>query len=175
MSSAFSVKQVGGVFAVFGPGLTLSMQSRADADAAARALNEQRRQLRIVHDPERGCGRCPFVSLEDEDGYPHAHHGPTGPAAPRPTAPAAAPAPAPPPSACAALPAGAGSVAGWWVGHRDHQIAVTGADLVAEGVTPGPAIGRALAEVRAAMLDGRVAGREQQLALALGVARGERP
>ena len=91
MSSACSVKQVGGVFAVFGPGLTLSMQSRADADAAARALNEQRRQLRIVHDPERGCGRCPFVSLEDEDGYPHAYCGTKGPAELGPKAPKPAP------------------------------------------------------------------------------------
>jgi tRNA nucleotidyltransferase (CCA-adding enzyme) len=79
-----------------------------------------------------------------------------------------------PATAVAALAEGTEAVAGWWTGHRDHQIAVTGADLVAEGVTPGPAIGRALAEVRAAMLDGRVGGREQQLALALAVARGER-
>lgn len=78
-----------------------------------------------------------------------------------------------PATAVAALAEGAEAVAGWWTGHRDHQIAVTGADLVGEGVAPGPAIGRALAQVRAAMLDGRVSGRDEQLALALRVARGE--
>ncbi len=36
---------------------------------------------------------------------------------------------------------------------------------------PGPAIGRALAEVRAAVLDGRVGGHDEQLALALRIAR----
>ena len=76
-----------------------------------------------------------------------------------------------PATAVAALAAGAEAVAGWWAGHRDHQIAVTGADLVGEGIPPGPAIGRALAEVRAAMLDGSVGGRDEQLALALRVAR----
>ncbi len=78
-----------------------------------------------------------------------------------------------PATAVAALAEGAEAVAGWWTGHRDHQIAVTGADLVGEGIAPGPAIGRALSQVRAAMLDGRVSGRDEQLALALRVARGE--
>ena len=41
-----------------------------------------------------------------------------------------------------------------------------------EGVPPGPAIGRALAEVREAVLDGRVGdGHDEQLALALRIAR----
>jgi len=75
-----------------------------------------------------------------------------------------------PAAAAAALAAGAGSVAIWWAGDRGRQIAVTGADLVAAGVTPGPAIGAALERVRAAMLDGRVDDREEQLALALRVA-----
>ena len=39
------------------------------------------------------------------------------------------------------------------------------------GSPPGPAIGRALAEVRAALLDGRVGGPDEQLAMALRVAR----
>ncbi len=43
---------------------------------------------------------------------------------------------------------------------------------MAAGVAPGPAIGRALDEVRAALLDGRVGGPAEQLALALRVARG---
>ena len=38
----------------------------------------------------------------------------------------------------------------WWSGDRDRDAAVRGADLVAAGVPPGPAIGRALAAVRAA-------------------------
>jgi hypothetical protein len=48
---------------------------------------------------------------------------------------------------------------------------VRGADLVRAGVPPGPAIGRALAEVRAALLDGRAGGPEAQLEMALRVAR----
>ena len=76
-----------------------------------------------------------------------------------------------PATAVAALAEGVEPVATWWAGDRARQIAVTGADLVAEGVAPGPAIGVALARVRAAMLDGRVDDREEQLALALRVAR----
>lgn len=75
-----------------------------------------------------------------------------------------------PAAAVAALAEGADAVAAWWEGHRDRQIAISGTDLVDEGVPPGPAIGRALAEVRAAMLDGRVGGRDEQLALALRIA-----
>ena len=48
---------------------------------------------------------------------------------------------------------------------------MTGADLVAAGVPPGPAIGRALRALRAATLDGRVEGHEAELALALREAR----
>ena len=76
-----------------------------------------------------------------------------------------------PAAALSALADGAEAVAGWWEGHRDRQIAISGTDLIDEGVPPGPAIGRALAAVRAAMLDGRVGGRDAQLALALRVAR----
>jgi hypothetical protein len=47
---------------------------------------------------------------------------------------------------------------------------VRGSDLVRAGVAPGPAIGRALAAVRAAVLDGAVGGPDEQLALALRVA-----
>ena len=79
-----------------------------------------------------------------------------------------------PATAVAALARGAEPVAAWWSGDRGRQIAVTGADLVGEGVAPGPAIGAALAQVRAAMLDGRVRGRDEQLALALRLAREHR-
>ena len=44
---------------------------------------------------------------------------------------------------------------------------VTGADLLAAGVVEGPALGAALARVRALQLDGVVATREQALAAAL--------
>ncbi len=65
-----------------------------------------------------------------------------------------------PATAAAALAAGAEAVATWWAGDRGREIAVTGADLVAAGVAPGPAIGAALERVRAAMLDGRVDDRD---------------
>jgi poly(A) polymerase len=45
---------------------------------------------------------------------------------------------------------------------------VTGADLIAVGVTPGPAMGAALARIRAAQLDGQITSREQALASAAG-------
>lgn len=76
---------------------------------------------------------------------------------------------APPATAIGALAAGAEVVAGWWT--SDRAPSVTGADLVRAGVAPGPAIGRALAEVRAALLDGRVEGHDEQLALALRTVR----
>ncbi|MDX6556183.1 MAG: hypothetical protein QOD86_2378 [Miltoncostaeaceae bacterium] len=80
---------------------------------------------------------------------------------------------APPATAVGAVTAGSEAVARWWERWRDVQPAVRGADLVAAGVRPGPAVGRALAAVRAALLDGEVGGRLEQLALALETA-GER-
>jgi tRNA nucleotidyltransferase (CCA-adding enzyme) len=77
----------------------------------------------------------------------------------------------PPATAAVALAGGAEDVARWWAEWRDATPAVRGTDLVAAGVAPGPAIGRALRAVRAAMLDGRVRGRDAELALALEVAR----
>jgi tRNA nucleotidyltransferase (CCA-adding enzyme) len=77
----------------------------------------------------------------------------------------------PPATAVAALAAGADPVARWWAEWRDAAPPVGGADLVAAGVPPGPGIGRALREVRAAWLDGRVRDRDALLALALEVAR----
>jgi len=79
---------------------------------------------------------------------------------------------APPAAAVAALAEGAEAVAAWWADDRDRHPAIRGADLVEAGVPPGPAIGRALAEVRDALLDGRVGDRDEQLAMALRVARG---
>jgi tRNA nucleotidyltransferase (CCA-adding enzyme) len=77
----------------------------------------------------------------------------------------------PPATAVGALAAGAEAVARWWSGDRVREPAVRGADLVRAGVPPGPEIGRALAAVRAAVLDGRVGGADEQLAMALRLAR----
>jgi tRNA nucleotidyltransferase (CCA-adding enzyme) len=76
-----------------------------------------------------------------------------------------------PATAVGALAAGAEAVEAWWRHGRDLRLAVDGSDLVRAGVAPGPAVGRALAAVRSAVLDGRVDGRDAQLALALAVAR----
>ncbi len=76
---------------------------------------------------------------------------------------------APPATAIGAHVHGAAAVAAWWASDLDASL--TGADLVREGVRPGPAIGRALAEVREAVLDGRIGGHDEQLALALRIAR----
>jgi poly(A) polymerase len=48
---------------------------------------------------------------------------------------------------------------------RPRRIPVTGDDLIALGLT-GPAVGRALARIRIAFLDGAVKDREDALALA---------
>ena len=67
-----------------------------------------------------------------------------------------------------ALTVGGPVVGRWWERDRDRAIAIDGSDLVRAGVAPGPAIGRALTEVRAALLDGEVAEAfDDQLALAL--------
>ncbi len=79
---------------------------------------------------------------------------------------------APPATAVGALAAGAAVVGDWWA--SDLAPTVTGADLVRRGVTPGPAIGHALSEVRAALLDGRVGGHEDQVAMALQIVREHR-
>ena len=54
---------------------------------------------------------------------------------------------------------------------RFVRLDITGDDLVAEGVEPGPALGRALAETLRAKLDGELSGRDDELRYALGVAR----
>ncbi|MGD9572680.1 MAG: hypothetical protein AB7V62_12380 [Thermoleophilia bacterium] len=80
----------------------------------------------------------------------------------------------PGPTAIAALAGGAEAVAAWWTGDRDRQPLVGGADLVAAGIPPGPAIGRALAAVRALLLDGHLQDDvDVQVHTALRLARGE--
>jgi tRNA nucleotidyltransferase (CCA-adding enzyme) len=54
---------------------------------------------------------------------------------------------------------------------RDVQLEITGDELIAAGVPESPAIGRALAETLRRKLDGRIAGREEELETALGIAR----
>ena len=53
----------------------------------------------------------------------------------------------------------------WAAEDRDRRIPVTGRDLTNAGIS-GPAVGRALARIRSAYLDGAVANREEGLALA---------
>jgi len=51
------------------------------------------------------------------------------------------------------------------------RLDITGDDLIAAGVEPGPALGRALSETLRAKLDGEVDGRDDELRYALQVAR----
>lgn len=76
----------------------------------------------------------------------------------------------PPATQVGAAIAGAEIVGRWWAQWRDLEPAVSGSDLVAAGVPPGPAIGRALRAVRAAVLDDEVRGAGEQMSLALSIA-----
>jgi tRNA nucleotidyltransferase (CCA-adding enzyme) len=58
---------------------------------------------------------------------------------------------------------------------RGVRLEITGHDLVAAGVPESPELGRALEETLRRKLDGEVSGREQELELALALARGEKP
>lgn len=51
------------------------------------------------------------------------------------------------------------------------RLSISGTDLTAAGVPEGPALGRALARTLELKLDGRVSGRDQELATALEIAR----
>jgi tRNA nucleotidyltransferase (CCA-adding enzyme) len=55
---------------------------------------------------------------------------------------------------------------------RGARLEITGEDLLAAGLPESPALGRALAETLALKLDGEVAGREEELRLAVEIARG---
>jgi len=74
-----------------------------------------------------------------------------------------------PAAAVVACALGCEDVAAWWAGARDLRIGLSGEDLVAAGVRPGPVIGRALAAVRAAVLDGEVEGIDAEMALAMRI------
>lgn len=62
-------------------------------------------------------------------------------------------------------------VLSWVGGLAGVALEISGADLLRAGVAEGPALGRALEETLRRKLDGEVAGREQELSLALSLAR----
>jgi tRNA nucleotidyltransferase (CCA-adding enzyme) len=67
---------------------------------------------------------------------------------------------------------GAPTPAREWLGSLRHvSLQIDGGDLLAAGVTEGPRIGAGLRAALDAVLDGRAAGRDAELAVALGVAR----
>jgi hypothetical protein len=57
---------------------------------------------------------------------------------------------------------------------RHVRLEISGDDLVAAGLPPSPAIGRALEATLRLKLDGAVSGRDDELERALELARGER-
>ena len=57
---------------------------------------------------------------------------------------------------------------------RGARLEITGADLLAAGLPESPALGRALAETLDRKLDGEVNGRDEELRVALEIARGDR-
>jgi tRNA nucleotidyltransferase (CCA-adding enzyme) len=59
----------------------------------------------------------------------------------------------------------------WLTQLREVQLQIDGSDLLAAGVTSGPAIGRGLRAARAAKLDGRAPDQDSELAEALRAAR----
>src|SRR5690606_4156394 len=62
-----------------------------------------------------------------------------------------------------ALAWGAPCVVEWWTTDRDRGLAITGDDLLRAGVPAGPRVGAGLAGARAALIDGRVRSRDEQL------------
>jgi tRNA nucleotidyltransferase (CCA-adding enzyme) len=79
-----------------------------------------------------------------------------------------------PPEALAlalALGAPPAPILAWTSRLRFVRLDIGGDDLVAAGVEPGPALGRALAGTLRAKLDGEVNGRDEELRLALELAR----
>jgi tRNA nucleotidyltransferase (CCA-adding enzyme) len=72
----------------------------------------------------------------------------------------------PPEAAVLAAAAGSEPAREWLDRGRHVQLAITGNDLLAAGLS-GPAVGRALQAARAALLDGAAPDRESQLAAAL--------
>jgi tRNA nucleotidyltransferase (CCA-adding enzyme) len=86
-------------------------------------------------------------------------------------------APEPPEALALALARGAPaeSILRYVRGLRDVRLEVTGDDLIAEGIEPSPALGRALEETLDRKLDGEVSGREEELRAAVEIARAAAP
>jgi tRNA nucleotidyltransferase (CCA-adding enzyme) len=58
---------------------------------------------------------------------------------------------------------------------RHVRLEITGEELLAEGIPEGPEIGRGLLAALSGKLDGELSGRDEELRIALAVARGEIP
>ena len=56
---------------------------------------------------------------------------------------------------------------------RHVRLEITGENLLTEGIPEGPAIGRGLEAALSGKLDGEISGRDEELRIALAVARGE--
>ena len=84
-------------------------------------------------------------------------------------------APEPPEALALALALGAPSapIARYVDSLRSMRLTIGGDDLLAAGVEASPALGRALEETLRRKLDGQVAGRDEELRVALALARGE--
>jgi tRNA nucleotidyltransferase (CCA-adding enzyme) len=92
-------------------------------------------------------------------------------AAPAPSQIAAAAAGAPVEAVALAGTYGASEPARRWLDELRHvALSITGADVLAAGVAPGPAVGRGLAAALSAKLDGRAGSRESELEVALAAA-----
>jgi tRNA nucleotidyltransferase (CCA-adding enzyme) len=66
---------------------------------------------------------------------------------------------------------GAGWLDRYMTEWRQVRLEIDGGDLLDAGIAEGPAIGRGLAEALRAKLDGEIAGRDEELRVALEVAR----
>lgn len=140
-----------------------------DPDLAARALG----RLGPDDHPDRVVLALVFAGVED----PHALARRLGLPAPEPVVAVrgrsrteVADALRSPEQAAIAAALGGEEEAGWWLEEgRRLALEITGDDLRAAGVAPGPEMGRALRAVLAAKRDGEVSGRPAELALALRI------
>ena len=140
-----------------------------DPDLAARALG----RLGPDDHPDRVVLALLFAGVED----PHALARRLGLPAPEPVVAVrgrsrteVADALRSPEQAAIAAALGGEEEAGWWLEEgRRLALEITGDDLRAAGVAPGPEMGRALRAVLAAKRDGEVSGRPAELALALRI------